>query len=61
MGRPVIKKIVNLDIVGVNGMFGRRGGGERRKKNHEDFNEKLSCRFITAGAKREEFLSHHAL
>ena len=32
MGRPVIKKIVNLDIVGVNGMFGRRGGGERRKK-----------------------------
>ena len=61
MGRPVIKKIVNLDIVGVNGMFGRGGEREREEKNHEDFNEKLSCRFITAGAKNAEFLSHHAL
>ena len=32
MGRPVIKKIVNLDIVGVNGMFGRGGEREREKK-----------------------------
>ena len=40
---------------------GEEGEESEKKKNHEDFNEKLSCRFITAGAKNAEFLSHHAL